>query len=220
MSFKAVSVVGIMSVDTGIQQLDEGTDLKFIDSFLEKHKHGLCTIDDPCFVAYDDTAAGIVPLTTEVRLGDVTPISRSKRHITFIVPYSVKDAAGNAAGPLNLTLEVELVDVKDHLSGALISVRKQDYFGVFTFLVTVIVILCVAYLRKIMRAMQVALHAIQFAMYPYTLMARRRDFEDGMDLVLQVMSLGMMSKTDRMRRIAIKWNNLVEAMDSQKDDEN
>ena len=33
---------------------------------------------------------------------------------------------GNAAGPLNLTLEVELVDVKDHLSGALISVRKQE----------------------------------------------------------------------------------------------
>jgi hypothetical protein len=49
-------------------------------------------------------------------------------------------------------------------------------------------------------------------MYPYILMARRKDFEDGMDLVLQVMSLGMMSKTDLMRRIASKWNNLVESM--------
>jgi hypothetical protein len=34
MVFKAVSVVGVMSVDTGIEQLDESTDLKFIDSFL------------------------------------------------------------------------------------------------------------------------------------------------------------------------------------------
>ena len=50
-------------------------------------------------------------------------------------------------------------------------------------------------------------------------MARRKDFEGGMDLVLQVMSLGMMSKTDRMRRIAMKWNSLVESMDSEKEDE-
>jgi hypothetical protein len=80
----------------------------------------------------------------------------------------------------------------------------------------VLVILCVAYLRAILRALQVALHAIQFAMYPYILMARRKDFEDGMDLVLQVMSLGMMSKTDRMRRIASKWNSLVESMEEDK----
>lgn len=89
----------------------------------------------------------------------------------------------------------------------------------FTFLVTVIVILCIAYLRRIIRGLQVALHAVQFAMYPYALMARRKDFEGGMDLVLQVMSLGMMSKTDRMRRIAMKWNSLVESMDSEKEDE-
>ena len=94
MVFKAVSVVGIMSVDTGIQQLDEGTDLQFIDSFLEKHKEGLCPTDDPCFVAFDETAAGTVSLTAAVLMGDVTPIARSNRHITFAVPYSVKDAAG------------------------------------------------------------------------------------------------------------------------------
>lgn len=48
-------------------------------------------------------------------------------------------------------------------------------------------------------------------------MARRKDFEDGMDLVLQVMSLGMMTKTDRLRRIACKWNSLVESIDEDKD---
>lgn len=38
---------------------------------------------------------------------------------------------GNMAGPLNLTLHIELIDIKDHLSGNIISVPKQKYFSSF-----------------------------------------------------------------------------------------
>lgn len=95
MVFKAVSVVGIMSVDTGITQLDEGTDLAFIETFLEKHKYSLCTSEDPCYTAFDEVASGVVPLTNDVFMGNVTHITRSHRHITFKVPYSVRDEAGD-----------------------------------------------------------------------------------------------------------------------------
>lgn len=50
-------------------------------------------------------------------------------------------------------------------------------------------------------------------MYPYSLISHRKDFEEGMDVVLQVMSFGFMSKTERARRIALKWNSLVESVD-------
>jgi hypothetical protein len=46
------------------------------------------------FAAYDEVVSGVVPLTSAVVLGDVTPIARTDRHITFVVPYSVVDSAG------------------------------------------------------------------------------------------------------------------------------
>ena len=57
-------------------------------------------------------------------------------------------------------------------------------------------------------------------MYPYSLISQRKDFEEGMDTVLQVMSFGSMSKTDRARKIASKWNDLLESHDedTNKDD--
>jgi hypothetical protein len=32
---------------------------------------------------------------------------------------------GNVAGPLNLVLEVSIIDVAEHISGAFVSVRKE-----------------------------------------------------------------------------------------------
>lgn len=64
------------------------------------------------------------------------------------------------------------------------------------------------------------LHAIQFAMYPYSLIAQRKDFEEGMDIVLQVMSFGLMTKTERARRIASKWNSLVESAEQENENQN
>eukprot|EP00602_Paraphysomonas_sp_CaronLab_P007154 CAMPEP_0185032850 /NCGR_PEP_ID=MMETSP1103-20130426/21335_1 /TAXON_ID=36769 /ORGANISM="Paraphysomonas bandaiensis, Strain Caron Lab Isolate" /LENGTH=725 /DNA_ID=CAMNT_0027568907 /DNA_START=27 /DNA_END=2204 /DNA_ORIENTATION=+ len=213
--FRAVSVAGIMSPETGIRHMEEGMDVSFIDRFLEKNKGGLCTSSSPCFHSYDETAFGVEDLTSRVKLGAVVQVENTERQMIFAVPCSVADDAGNQAQILNLTLAVEMVNVMDHLSGALIAVPKQEYFGVFIFIIFVVCVLVVAYLRQVVRAAQIALHAIQFVMYPYSLITQRKDFEAGMDLVLQVMSLGLMNKTERARRIAVKWNTLLESVEKE-----
>lgn len=221
MSFRAVSVVGIMSVDAStadiLRDINEINDYTFVGTFLEKNKNLLCPPTDPCFHAYDETLTGIVDLTSRVVMHDVVPIIQSGRQITFSVPYSVVDDAGNVAGPLNLTLNVELVDIRDHLSGNIISVSKQRYLGVFLVVLLLLFIFILLFLRSFLSFLRIVLHAIQFAMYPYSLIEQRKDFEEGMDVVLKVMSFGCMSKTERARRIASKWNSLIESYDENKD---
>lgn len=56
-------------------------------------------------------------------------------------------------------------------------------------------------------------------MYPYSLITQRKDFEEGMDVVLKVMSFGFMSKTERARRIAARWNSLIESYDENQNKE-
>jgi hypothetical protein len=53
--------------------------------------------------------------------------------------------------------------------------------------------------------------ARQAVFFPSTLLQNRVEFEEGMDLALQVLTLGTMPKLDRQRRIAAKW---VEILDS------
>ena len=94
MHFKAVSCVGIMSEDGKMKEILEGTDLGFVDTFLEMQKDNLCTAEDPCFSAFDETLEGRVDLTSRVQLGKMTAISRTERSITFSLPYAVSDDAG------------------------------------------------------------------------------------------------------------------------------
>lgn len=54
----------------------------------------------------------------------------------YLCSYSTEHNAsflGNTAGPLNLTLEVAIIDVADHISGAFVSVRKETYVFIFYF---------------------------------------------------------------------------------------
>ena len=95
MYFKAVSCVGIMSADGSMKEILEGTDLGFVDTYLEMQKSQLCTQSDPCFVAYDETLGGRVDLTSHVQLGSMTAIERKERFITYSLPVSVSDAAGS-----------------------------------------------------------------------------------------------------------------------------
>jgi hypothetical protein len=85
-------------------------------------------------------------------------------------------------------------------------------------LVAILILFLTLATRAILKFLRVAIHAIQFAMYPYSLIAQRKDFEEGMDVVLQVMSFGFMTKTERARRIAAKWNSLVESVDEGNDE--
>lgn len=94
MKFKAVSCVGIMSEDGSMKEILEGTDLGFVDTFLEMQKENLCTASDPCFTAHDETLEGRVDLSSEIKLGKMTTLSKSERTIFFSLPYSVSDAAG------------------------------------------------------------------------------------------------------------------------------
>lgn len=94
MKFKAVSVIGIMSEDTKIHQMEEGSDLGFIDKFLEKHKKQFCTVEDPCYLAFDDTMNGRVDLTSRVELGTVTLTGIVDRLHAFSISYLVRDDAG------------------------------------------------------------------------------------------------------------------------------
>lgn len=219
MSFRAVSVVGIMSIDAStsdlLKEITELTDYQFVSTFLEKNKQLLCSPSDPCFFAYDEILTGTVDLTSRVMMHNIVSINITERQITYSIPYSVSDDAGNLAGPLNLTLHVELVDIKDHLSGNLISVPRQKYISVFLLVVGISFLFFLISLRSLIACLRVMLHAIQFAMYPYSLIAQRKDFEEGMDVVLQVMSFGLMTKTERARRIASKWNSLVESAEEE-----
>jgi hypothetical protein len=119
MKFKAVSCVGIMSEDSKLKQILEGlmkqtyrsitadisvfvplyigTDLGFVDTFLELQKETLCSSDDPCFTAYDESTDGKIDITSNVVFGRITPIARADRHITYSLPCSVSDPAGSSS---------------------------------------------------------------------------------------------------------------------------
>lgn len=151
MNFKAVSVIGIISDDSKMQEMSEGVNLGFIDAFLNQHKTSFCSVEDPCYYAFDDTMKGRVDLTNQVQLGNIEAQTVEGRFLTFRVPFSVSDdagsiicsiwlkqsqlqtyfvfdATGNSAGePLNLTLRVELINVMDHMNGALVSLPRQRY---------------------------------------------------------------------------------------------
>lgn len=71
-----------------------GTDLGFVDTFLDMQKNSLCSAEDPCFTAYDDTIGGRVDLTDSIQLGKLTAVSRGPRYITFALPFFVSDSAG------------------------------------------------------------------------------------------------------------------------------
>lgn len=98
MSFRAVSVVGIMSVDAStadiLKDIKEINDYRFVGKFLEENKHLFCPANDPCFHAYDETLNGVIDLTSRVAIGDIVLVAQSGRQITFSVPYSVVDDAG------------------------------------------------------------------------------------------------------------------------------
>jgi hypothetical protein len=68
--------------------------LGFVDAFLEMQKETLCSVQDPCFVAFDDTPEGRIDLSSNVNLGKITAELRDDRHIRFLLPYSVSDANG------------------------------------------------------------------------------------------------------------------------------
>jgi hypothetical protein len=99
MSFRAVSVVGIMSIDVGtsdfLKEINENSDYQFVQTFLQKNKHSLCPLSDPCYKAYDETHLGVVDLTSRIQMNDVVLINASDRVIIFSVPYSVQDDAGH-----------------------------------------------------------------------------------------------------------------------------
>jgi hypothetical protein len=101
MSFRAVSVVGIMSTDVGasdfLKEINENSDYQFVQTFLQKNKQSLCSVSDPCYKAYDETHLGVVDLTSRIQMNDVILINATDRIITFSVPYSVKDDAGESS---------------------------------------------------------------------------------------------------------------------------
>ena len=63
---------------------------------------------------------------------------------------------------------------------------------------------------QILKLMRATLYALIYVFHPFALVMRRQDFEEGMELYLQVMSFGTLSKTARARKIAAKWNELIE----------
>jgi hypothetical protein len=193
-----------------MKEILEGTDLGFVDTFLEMQKGQLCSAADPCFAAFDETLEGRMDLTDSVVLGKLEAVARGERSITFILPYSVSDAAGNTAGPLNMTLEVVIIDVADHISGAFVSVRKETFLGWTSLILLVFLVLFGSNISMIYKYLRAALFALQYVFHPFALVVRRQDFEEGMELYLQVMSFGTLSKTDRARKIAAKWNELIE----------
>jgi hypothetical protein len=75
----------------------------------------------------------------------------------------------------------------------------------------VILILVGVNAQKIIYFSRASISALHYVFHPFALIVKRQDFEEGMDLYLQVMSFGTLSKTERARKIAAKWNELIEA---------
>jgi hypothetical protein len=88
------------------------------------------------------------------------------------------------------------------------------FLGWTTLALLLLLIVVGANAAKIARFLRSSLYALQYVFHPFALVVRRQDFEEGMDLYLLVMSLGALSKTDRARRIAAKWNELIETADN------
>ena len=63
---------------------------------------------------------------------------------------------------------------------------------------------------RMFQLLRATLYALQYVFHPFALIVRRQDFEEGMELYLQVMSFGTLSKTERARKIAAKWAELVD----------
>lgn len=82
--------------------------------------------------------------------------------------------------------------------------------GWTSLVVLLLLVLFGANFTKIMRILRATLHALQYVFHPFALVVRRQDFEEGMELYLQVMSFGTLSKTERARKIAAKWNEMIE----------
>ena len=83
--------------------------------------------------------------------------------------------------------------------------------GWTSIIVLILLVLIGANLTRLLKLLRSILYALQYVFHPFALIVRRQDFEEGMELYLQVMSFGTLSKTDRARKIASKWNELIEA---------
>ena len=83
--------------------------------------------------------------------------------------------------------------------------------GWSSFIVLILLVLVGSNFNKLFKLLRSILYALQYVFHPFALIVRRKDFEEGMELYLQVMSFGTLTKTERARKIAAKWNELIEA---------
>lgn len=87
----------------------------------------------------------------------------------------------------------------------------NSFLGWTSLIILILLVLVGSNFSRLFKLLRSILYALQYVFHPFALIVRRQDFEEGMELYLQVMSFGTLNKTERARKIAAKWNELIEA---------
>jgi len=212
-AFKACNCVGLVDEAGAGLGMEDKVDAAFIGTALAK-VDDFCE-DPPCFTAYDATVAGTVDLTPNITRGALERVPGA--NLTWRVPYGVRDAAGNPSNTLYHYVQVELVDVLDTLGSGELRVPARWSRWVLL-LAALLLLLALWFLTSyLLHAGRAARLALQYVLCPYSMMARREDFERGMDLVLWVMSFGLLDAKARARRVAAQWTVMVNKLDGEED---
>jgi len=213
--FKACNCIGMVDENGEEVEIDDHIDEAFIQSSLSRVQDFCEAPNSPCFIAHDTTLFGLVDLTPNITKGPVEKAPNS--NMSWRVPYYVRDAAGNIAGPVYYQIEVEQVDVLKNVKflNEALPPRWNRWIilGALLF-VLIFVWFFLSYMFYTGRMLSLAL---RYIFCPYSLINRREDFEAGMDLVLWVMSFGLLTTKDRSRKIASKWTKMVNEMDDYDD---
>mmetsp|Transcript_436 Transcript_436/g.546 ORF Transcript_436/g.546 Transcript_436/m.546 type:complete len:692 (-) Transcript_436:193-2268(-) len=214
-TFKACNCIGVIDENGKDISMEDHIDEAFIQTSLRSVEDFCEPANRPCFTAYDQALGGSVDLTQNITTGPIEKVLES--NYTWRVPYHVSDAAGNPAKPLYYYVQVEVVDVLDQLMTFDQMLPVQWSKWIILCAVLFLIILLWFLLSYILFTGKVIRFAIQYVLCPYSLMRRREDFEMGMDLVLVVMSFGILSPKERARKIAAKWTQLVNDSDQFED---
>ncbi|KAG5192061.1 hypothetical protein JKP88DRAFT_266351 [Tribonema minus] len=181
--------------------------------FLLKMGDNLCNAGrdsglQPCFTAIDNTLDGPVDLTTDIQQGGLE--RDPARNYTWRIPHNVADAEGNVAETVYYVIQVTQVDMLSTLTG--VTVDPVMYQRVLLGGTVLAAIAALALAWWLLQWVQPLIQACKYWLNPYSLVNSKEDFDMGHDLVLRVVSMGMLPQKERRRRTAARWAELLEAV--------
>eukprot|EP00611_Tribonema_gayanum_P018011 TRINITY_DN3102_c0_g2_i1.p1 TRINITY_DN3102_c0_g2~~TRINITY_DN3102_c0_g2_i1.p1 ORF type:complete len:795 (-),score=168.48 TRINITY_DN3102_c0_g2_i1:496-2880(-) len=210
---KACNCMGMVTADGDRHIVEDTLDEAIIEVFLLKMGDNLCNAGrnsglQPCFTAVDNTLDGPVDLTTDIQQGALE--RDPDRNYTWRIPHNVADAEGNLAETVYYVIQVTQVDMLSTLTG--VTVDPVMYQRVLLGGTVLAALAALALAWWLLQWVQPLIQACKYWLNPYSLVNSKEDFDMGHDLVLRVVSMGMLPQKERRRRTAARWAELLEAV--------